>query len=101
MFSIIYTTTSTKDEAKKIAKALVKEKLAACVNIFPIYSIYEWDGIQENDEFALLIKTTTKTKEKIEKRIKEMHEYETPCIISFNIDGGSIDFLEWIKLKTI
>lgn len=96
MFSAIYITTSNLGEAKRIARILVEERLAACVNVFPITSVYRWDGVQEDDEVALIVKTTRKNVKKIEKRVKELHSYETPCIISFAIDGGSEEFLKWV-----
>jgi len=96
MFSIVYITTGSMEEAKQIARRLVKEKLVACVNMFPITSIYRWDGVREDDEVAMIIKTTYEQLENIEIMVKEMHSYTVPCIISFSIDGGSRDYLDWI-----
>jgi periplasmic divalent cation tolerance protein len=96
MFSIVYITTGSMEEAKQIARRLVNEKLAACVNMFPITSIYRWDGIQEDNEVAMIIKTTHEQLQNIEITVKEMHSYTVPCIISFSIDGGSRDYLDWI-----
>ena len=99
MFSIIYITTSDLGEARRIARTLVEERLAACVNVFPITSIYHWDGVQEDDEVALIVKTRRENVKKIEERVKELHSYETPCIISFAIDSGSEEFLKWVDMK--
>ncbi|MCL7474733.1 MAG: divalent-cation tolerance protein CutA [Methanosarcinales archaeon] len=96
MFSIVYVTTGSMEEARTIAKTLVEMKLAACVNLLPIVSIYRWDGIQEENEVAMVIKTTYEQIGNIEKTVKEMHSYTVPCIISFSIDGGSIEYLDWI-----
>ena len=96
MFSIVYVTTGSMEEARHIAKTLVEMKLAACVNLLPIVSIYRWDGIQEDNEVAMVIKTTYEQIRNIEKTVKEMHSYTVPCIISFSIDGGSIEYLDWI-----
>ena len=76
----------------------MNEKFAACVNIFPITSIYKWDGLREDNEMAMIIKTTYKQPENIEIMVKEMH-YCTivPCIILFSIDGGSRDYFDWIN----
>ncbi|MFQ6072373.1 MAG: divalent-cation tolerance protein CutA, partial [Methanosarcinales archaeon] len=57
MFAIVYITASNMDEAKNIARVLVEEKLAACVNMFPITSVYNWNGIQEDNEIAMIVKT--------------------------------------------
>ncbi len=96
MFSVIYITTSSLDEAKFIGRTLVKDRLVACANIFPITSIYNWKGIQENEEVVLLVKTTTENVKKIEQRVKELHSYDVPCIISLVIDGSD-EYLAWIK----
>lgn len=96
MFSIVYVTTDSMEEARLIAKTLVEMKLAACVNLLPIVSIYRWDSIQEDNEVAMIIKTTYEQIGNIEKTVKEMHSYTVPCIISFSIDGGSREYLDWI-----
>lgn len=97
MFSIIYITAGSKEEAGNIGKTLVKERLAACVNVFPITSIFSWkNNIEEALEFVIIAKTRTDKVMDIEKRVKEIHSYEVPCVISFNIDKGSEDFLKWI-----
>ena len=93
---MVYITTSGLDEAKFIGRTLVKERLVACANIFPITSIYHWDGMQENEEVVLLLKTTTENVKIIEQRVKELHSYDVPCIISLVIDGSE-DYLNWIK----
>ncbi len=97
MFSIIYITAGSIDEAKSIGRVLVEERFAACVNIFPITSIYRWkDNIEEAGEFVMLVKTVTSKVKDIEKRVKQLHSYEVPCIISFKMDSGSEDYLKWI-----
>lgn len=98
MFSIVYITAGSMDEAKSIGRVLVEERLAACVNIFPITSIFRWkDKIDEGGEFGMLVKTGTDKVRDIEKRVKQLHSYEVPCVISFKIDSGSEDYLKWIK----
>lgn len=98
MFSIVYITAGDFDEAKKIGRKLVEEGLAACVNIFPITSIFRWkDNIEEAKEFGIIVKTKTEKVKEIENRVKELHSYEVPCVISFNIDEGSHDYLKWIE----
>ena len=100
-FEIIYSTTESLKEAKRIAKTLVEEKLVACVNIFKINSIYKWKGkIFDTYEYAMIIKTKKKLLDAAMKRIKELHSYETPCIISFRISKGDRKFLEWIEKET-
>lgn len=101
-FVIIYTTTNSKKEAQKIAKTLVKEKLAACCNIFEIESVFFWKSrIEKNREWGIFIKTKETLFRKIEERIKGLHSYSLPCIISFRIQKGNKKFLEWIDHSTL
>lgn len=96
-FSIIYITFPTKREAKRISEILLKEKLAACCNIFPVESIFRWQGkIEKAREFGIFVKTNRNFVEKIIKKVKEIHSYQIPCIISFNVEKGNKEFLNWI-----
>lgn len=100
-YRIIYTTVPDITEAKKIAKILVEEKYAACVNLFPIKSTYIWEGkLQEDEEVAMFIKTKAALANKIISKIKELHTYELPCIISLPIEEGYKEFLNWIDKST-
>ena len=101
MFSDIYVTAPTLAEAKHIAHAIIEEKLGACANMHPIKSLYRWRGdIEEDDEYALSIKTKTALVDKVTARIRELHSYETPCIISFTIESGWPPYLNWINDET-
>lgn len=96
-YKIIYSTIEKRKEAEKIAKILVKERLAACVNIFKINSIYRWKGnIMRSKEHAIIVKTKKNLVDKAMKRIKELHSYEIPCIICFDIEKGYDKFLDWL-----
>ncbi len=98
MFSIIYITAGDMAEARKIGRQLVEERLAACVNIFPITSIFRWkDNIDEANEFGIFVKTRSEKVKDIEKRVKEIHSYEVPCVLSFSIEEGSAEYLKWIN----
>ncbi len=98
MFSIIYITAVDMEQARKIGRNLVEERLCACVNIFPITSIFRWkDNIDEANEFGVIIKTRSEKVAQIEKRVKELHSYEVPCVISLKIDKGSEQYLKWIE----
>ncbi|VVB97696.1 Divalent-cation tolerance protein CutA [uncultured archaeon] len=98
MFSIVYITAGDMDEARKIGRKLVEERLAACANIFPITSIFRWKGkIEEGGEFGIIAKTKTGKVKEIEKKVKEIHSYEVPCVVSFRMDEGSSDYLKWIE----
>ncbi|MBZ9578549.1 divalent-cation tolerance protein CutA [Patescibacteria group bacterium] len=101
MYKLIYITTTDGKEAKRIAEVLVEERLAACVNIFPIKSIYRWERkIQREGEVALIVKTKDELVDKVIKRAKELHSYDIPCIISLSIEKGYPKFLKWIDKET-
>ena len=96
---VYFVTTGNLNEAKKIARVLVEEKIAACVNIVQnIISIYEWKGnIEEDNEFLLILKTNGVKGELLEKRIKKLHSYEVPECIGFKIEKGSEKYLKWVN----
>jgi periplasmic divalent cation tolerance protein len=102
MTSVVYTTIDNEQDARKIANFLVNEQIVACVNIIPnIESIYRWKGkIEEEKEFILIAKTVDDNVIKTIKRIKELHNYELPDIISFKINDGYQDYLDYIKRET-
>lgn len=96
---VIYITSGNAEEAENIATGLVKEGLAACVNIVPkIKSIYKWKGnICNDDEFLLIAKSRKTLLKEVIKWVKEQHSYETPEIIALPIVDGSKDYLQWIE----
>lgn len=101
-FIQISTTTETKKQAQKIAKYLVEQKLAACVQITgPIESTYRWKGkVETVGEYLCLIKTRTTLFKKVEAAIKKLHPYETPEIIAVPIVKGSREYLIWLNDET-
>jgi len=100
-FIMIYTTLPDKAITKKIARTLVDKNLVACVNFFPIESIYRWKNkLTEDKEYALIIKTRKSLYRKVEKKIKELHPYEIPAIVSYEIKEGLSDYLSWIQKET-
>ncbi|MGZ7067327.1 MAG: divalent-cation tolerance protein CutA [Methanobacterium sp.] len=98
MYAFVYITTSGEEESKKIGQKLVAEKLAACINIIPtIESIYLWKGEIEKDQESLIIaKTKEENIDKIIKRVKVIHSYETPAILAIPIIKGSKDYLTYL-----
>ena len=95
----VYMTAGSTDEAKQIGKELVSGRLAACVNILEhMSSIYRWEGeIQHDSEVVLIAKTVASKVPQLIEKVKSMHSYSCPCIISLPIEGGNPDFLEWIR----
>ncbi len=95
----VITTVDSKTKAKEIASSLVEKRLAACVQILPIESIYRWKGkIETAKEFQLIIKG--KNFKALEKAIKEIHPYEVPEIIQIPIKRASKSYLSWLKKET-
>ncbi len=93
----IYSTFPNKKEARKIAGKLVEKKLAVCVNIFPIESVYLWEGrVAQDKEFAVFIKTKKENFKKIEKFILENHSYNTPCILEIPVGRVTKKYLKWL-----
>jgi periplasmic divalent cation tolerance protein len=99
---VVLVTCGSEEEAIKIANILVEEHLAACVNIVsPIRSIYRWEGkIWDEKEWLLVIKTRKKRFPEIEARVKSLHSYSVPEIISLSITDGSSSYLNWLKEMT-
>lgn len=103
MVSIIYSTTDTLESAKTIARALVKEKLVACVHILPkIESIYRWQGkIEEASECVLLVKTSDRNVQNVIQKIRSLHPYEVPEILVFPPVGGLKEYLDYVDEETL
>jgi periplasmic divalent cation tolerance protein len=95
---IVLTTAGTKEEAHKIARALVERQLAACVNIIPrVESVYRWEGeIEQAEEWLLVIKTTAAAFERVREAIRELHSYDLPECLCLAIEDGSTEYLGWI-----
>ena len=96
--NFIYMTAGSKDEATKIAKELVTSRLAACVNLLDnMNSFYLWQGeIQEDTEVVMIAKTTEGRIPELVEKVKSMHSYDCPCIVSLPVLGGYRPFLDWI-----
>ena len=99
---IVKTTCASKEEAKYIANILVKERLAACVQLNEIESIYFWkDEICSDNETLLSIKTKKELFSKVQSRILELHSYDVPQIIEIEVSNISEDYLKFIKENTL
>lgn len=99
---VVLVTCGSEEEALKIANALVEDHLAACVNLVaPIRSIYRWQGkIWDEKEWLLIVKTQKHRFETLEKKVKSLHSYSVPEIISVPITEGSSVYLSWIRENT-
>jgi periplasmic divalent cation tolerance protein len=96
---LIYVTTKNPAEAREIAHKLLETRLIACANIVPqIESIYKWDDrIQSEAETVLLLKTEARLVDEVLKVVEKLHSYETPCALSFAVEGGSTKYIAWLK----
>jgi periplasmic divalent cation tolerance protein len=101
MFSVVYIICRDMDEAGRIARALVEERLVACANYDIISSTFRWAGrIEADTEVSMICKTTTERVPDVIKRVKELHSYDLPCITTWKLDGGYGPYLDWIKKET-
>lgn len=98
----VVTTVGTEEQANLIARELIARRLAACVNIVPgVRSVYRWQGkIASDAELLLIAKTREEDFEPVSAAIKELHSYDVPEILTFDVGRGDPDFLAWIAAST-
>jgi periplasmic divalent cation tolerance protein len=99
---IIFSSTSSRDEARQIAQSLVGSRLAACVNILPkMESVYRWqDNVEHAEEYLLVIKSDSTKFDEIAEAVKTMHSYELPECVAIDVSEGSSEYLAWIRETT-
>ncbi len=99
---LVYVTTGSMEEARRIGRALVEERLAAAVNIITgVSSIYRWDGaIHEADEVVVVAKTRQERLGALTARVRQMHAYDCPGVVALPVVGGSEPYLRWIAAET-
>lgn len=99
---VVFITASGEEEAAKIARALVEERLAACVNILRgVRSIYTWEGkVQDEAEALMVLKTREALFDPLKRRVKELHSYEVPEVIALPITRGLEDYMAWMEEVT-
>lgn len=100
--AIILTTCPSTEVAEKIGRTLVEERLAACVNIIPgVRSIYTWEGKTcDEGEILLLVKTAADRVAETEERIRSLHPYDLPEVVSLSPSGGSEEYAQWVTEGT-
>jgi periplasmic divalent cation tolerance protein len=99
---VVLVTTSSEAEAEKLATALVTGKLAACVSLLPLRSIYTWQGeLCTEQEWQLIIKTDLSKFEQLAAKVQELHSYDVPEIIALPIIAGSQAYLDWMEKNTM
>jgi periplasmic divalent cation tolerance protein len=99
---LVLTTVGDNEQAEELARSLVEERLAACVNVHgAMASFYRWKGAVERDaERQLVIKTTRDRLAALEIRLKALHGYELPEFLVLPVEGGSAEYLAWVKQNT-
>ncbi len=98
----VLVTAGSEQQAVSIARALVGERLAACVNIVgPVRSIYRWrDAVEDDREYLLIIKTRAAVYAKVERRVRELHTYEVPEVLALSAVRGSPPYVKWLLEST-
>ncbi len=101
-FVMVFITAASTEEASKIARAVVDERLAACCNIVnPVTSIYRWEGkVMEDPEALMIVKTRSALLEPLIKRVKELHSYDVPEVISVALGEGNPAYMKWLADST-
>jgi periplasmic divalent cation tolerance protein len=95
----VYAVFANAEEAERIGRTVVEERLAACINILgPVRSIYRWQGAVETaDEVAAILKTSEVEADALIARIAELHSYEVPCVVTWPIDKILRSYGDWIE----
>lgn len=101
-FVFAYITAGSRDEARRIGRALVEERLAACANVFDgMTSIYRWqDAIEEATETVLIAKTRAELFDRLAARVRELHSYDVPCVVELRVGRGNPAYLDWLRDET-
>ncbi len=101
-FVVVLVTAGSADEAQRIARALVTERLAGCVNVVgPVRSIYRWqDAVEEAEEHLLIVKARAEELGALETRIRALHSYDVPEMLALPVTAGSEDYLAWLASVT-
>ena len=99
-FIVVYITHANLKNAKKISDELLKKRLIACANYFPIQSSYWWKGkIENSDEIVSIVKTKKENWNKLKREVEKIHPYEIPCIMKFDVEANE-DYEKWINEET-
>ena len=102
-FRLVYITAGSREEALRVGRALVEERLAACANVRgDVTSVYWWEGkLQEDSEAVLIAKTRAELVERLVAKVREVHSYDCPCVVTLPIQEGYDEFLRWIETETV
>jgi len=98
---VVLSTAGSEEEASRLARLLVEDRLAACVAVTPgVKSVYRWGGrMEESQEWALTIKTSRALLPALMARLKSAHSYQVPEILALTVEDGNPDYLDWMKME--
>ncbi|WP_354644405.1 divalent-cation tolerance protein CutA [Kitasatospora camelliae] len=100
-FIVVTTTHDDEAKARELAAAVVRERLAACAQVYAVRSVYWWDGeVQDASEWRIDLKTRAAVGDRLAARIGELHSYDTPEIIGVPVVTGSSAYLDWVRAET-
>jgi periplasmic divalent cation tolerance protein len=102
-FVVVLVTTANAEEAARLGRTLVEERLAACANVIgPIRSIYRWQGtVEEADEHLVLLKARGADVAALEARVRALHSYDVPEVLALPVTAGSASYLAWLADATL
>lgn len=97
-----YITAGSKEEALRIGRVLVEERLAACVNVLDgMTAVYRWNGaIEQAEEAVLIAKTRSDLFDRLTERVRTLHGYDVPCVVELAVGRGNRDYLDWLRDET-
>ena len=100
--TVTFVTCKDVTQARRIARTLVRERLAACVNIVPgVRSIYAWKGkVEEAEEALLVLKSRAALSKRLAARVRVLHSYSVPEVVTLTVAGGNPDYLRWVREAT-
>lgn len=100
--AVIYMTAKDRDEALAVARALVAERLIACANVSAeVTSVYRWQGtVEEEREAVMIAKTRAELVDRVVQRVRDLHSYECPCVVSWMLSAGNPEYFQWLEAET-
>lgn len=97
----VYVTCPDDETARRLARALLDKRLVACANLVPVTSLYHWEGkVEEAREVAMFLKTRRALVPDVVRAVEELHPYDVPCAVGFELGDGSGDYAAWVEAET-
>ncbi|MBI4439084.1 divalent-cation tolerance protein CutA [Candidatus Woesearchaeota archaeon] len=94
----VYVTFKDREEAVKVARILLKKRLVACANLFPVDSFFWWKGeVVDGSEFAMIAKAPKENFEHIREEVRSIHSYDVPCVVAWSVSEKEDEFFKWVQ----